>query len=306
MTPRFIAAPPERVKFKLLWEHIRLQLQKFLVILVQCFVPFRPQPEAIDDIPETDAKVNSEQVAQCQKILDEADGRREHLEQKAQSTFGLIAFLAPLVISAFAYLAGSAENAIAENRGWLVGASVISAVFMLLAFVSVARAVSVKAAERLFVMSVIDDNGRFREYNEAFHARGLLYCAAMNEAMNDHIAQFVKGAHVLTVAAILALLIGAAPIGLRALNSPSTMEQSELSGLKDVTAIGLAEVRDELSRLRHDLQERQLTDEWVKRLEQLEEATKTLEVQRDDDQGSRLDEPERRDKAKSPSDTTRH
>jgi len=39
----------------------------------------------------------------------------------------------------------------------------------------------------------------------------LLYCAAMNEAMNDHIAQFVKGTHILTAAAVIALVVAAIP-----------------------------------------------------------------------------------------------
>jgi hypothetical protein len=32
--------------------------------------------------------------------------------------------------------------------------------------------------ETMFVHAVVDDAGQFRKYNEAFHARGLLYCAA--------------------------------------------------------------------------------------------------------------------------------
>jgi hypothetical protein len=96
----------------------------------------------------------------------------------------------------------------------------LSAVCLLLGFISAIRAVGVKENQTLFLDSVLTEDGQFRKYSEAFRARGLLYCASMNTAMNDHIAQFVKGAHILTAIAVLVLLAAAIPTSLVFLRLP--------------------------------------------------------------------------------------
>lgn len=70
---------------------------------------------------------------------------------------------------------------------------------MILSLISIIRAVSVQIRESLFIDAVIDtDKETFRTYDRQFHARGLLYCASVNSAMNAHIGQFVRGAHILS------------------------------------------------------------------------------------------------------------
>jgi septal ring factor EnvC (AmiA/AmiB activator) len=100
---------------------------------------------------------------------------------------------------------------------------------------------------------VIDDAGQFREYSKALHARGLLYCAAMNQAMNDHLAQFVKGAHLLTAAAIVALAIAAVPASV-VLSDPSSPTQTKIVGPVDVSSPELRAVRDEVAGLKKDIE----------------------------------------------------
>ena len=46
-----------------------------------------------------------------------------------------------------------------------------------------------------------------------FHAKGLLHCATMNAAVNDHIAQFVKGAYTLLAVAVIGFALGISIIG---------------------------------------------------------------------------------------------
>jgi septal ring factor EnvC (AmiA/AmiB activator) len=115
------------------------------------------------------------------------------------------------------------------------------------------RGVSVKVIETLVLGSVIDEAGQFREYNKAFHARGLLYCAAMNEAMNDHLAQFVKGAHILTAATILVLVIAAVPTSVMLSSLPSPLSQTKIIGPVDVSSPELIAARDNLANLKQDI-----------------------------------------------------
>ena len=58
----------------------------------------------------------------------------------------------------------------------------------------------------LYIEAVLDNQGRMMEYKKRKHALGLLYCASMNTSTNDHMAQFVRGAHTLMVFAVLLLV----------------------------------------------------------------------------------------------------
>ena len=103
--------------------------------------------------------------------------------------------LVPLIGSASVFLvkvetSGSASKVIA------VGLMVLSVIALFFGFISAIRAIFVGPRETLYIELVINlSDGEFRDYSKAFLARGLLYCTSVNTAMNDHIAQFVKGAH---------------------------------------------------------------------------------------------------------------
>jgi hypothetical protein len=123
-----------------------------------------------------------------------------------------------------------------------------------LAFISAVRAVAVKGGETLFLDSVIHESGQFRKYNEGFHARGLLYCASMNTAMNDHIAQFVKGAHILSAASVLLLLAAAIPSGAVFLRLPASPTQTQIVGPVSLSLPELTALRDDVANLKNDVQ----------------------------------------------------
>jgi hypothetical protein len=253
MSPRFIAEPPLPVHRGSLKNFFRQMLLRFRLIVWQIVVPFNSQPEKIDSLPEPTAEVTDAHVEQCQWIFDQAEERRVHLEQKAQSTFGLMVFLVPLLASLFVFIISRATTSGTAIRTVTIGLLVVSVVLLLLGFISAVRAVSVKAIETLFLQSVIDEAGQFREYKKAFHARGLLYCAAMNEAMNDHLAQFVKGAHILTAAAVLALVVAAVPTSVVLSSLPSSPTQTKIVGPVDVSSPELIAVRDDVANLKQDI-----------------------------------------------------
>ena len=242
------------------------------IVVWQIVVPFNSRPEEIDPLPEPTAEVSDAHVEQCQWIFDQAEERRVHLEQKAQSTFGLMVFLVPLVASLFVFIISRATTSDTSIRAVAIGLLVISVVLLLLGFISAARAVAVKTIETLYLHSVIDEAGQFRQYNKAFHARGLLYCAAMNEAMNDHLAQFVKGAHVLTAAAVITVVVASVPTGVILSSLPSSPPtQTKIVEPADVSSPELTEVRDDVANLKKDigkLSNRRATEERLKRLEE--------------------------------------
>lgn len=253
MSPRFIAEPPPAVQPHALAKHLRQLLRRARYILWQIVAPFNSRPEEIDPLPEPKAEVTDSHVKQCQWIFDQAEERRIHLEQKAQSTFGLMVFLVPLLASLFVFIINRTTTSGEAIRTFAIGALIVSAVLLLLGFISVVRAVSVKAMETLYLHSVIDEAGQFREYSKAFHARGLLYCAAMNQAMNDHLAQFVKGAHLLTAAAVLALVIAAVPISFVFYSLPPSPTQTTIVGPVEVSSTELSSIREEVANLKEDI-----------------------------------------------------
>ena len=272
MSPRFIAEPPLPVKWGSLGTHVRQMFLRFWFIVWQIVVPFNSRPEEIDPLPEPKAEVSDAHVEQCQWIFDQAEERRVHLEQKAQSTFGLMVFLVPLLASLFVFIISRATTSRGSIRAVTISLLLLSSVLLLLGFISAVRAVAVKAIETLYLHSVIDEGGTFRKYNKAFHARGLLYCAAMNEAMNDHLAQFVKGAHILTAAAVLVLVVASVPTGLMlsSLPSPSPTE-TKIVGPVDVSSPELTAVRDDVANLKNDigkLSNSSAAEYQVKRLEE--------------------------------------
>lgn len=238
MVSPLFAQPPEAVKPKSLWSHFRLLSKRFGYLVWQILVPFRFQPESIAPFPESDKSIKTTEatVKQCQWIFDQAEQRRNQLEQKAQSTFGLMIFLVPLLSSAFVFVAGKATLGNLRTIAIvLVGAA---ALFVLLGFISAIRAVGVKTSETLSLGSVLHDDGLFRAYEESFHAKGLLYCASMNTAMNDHLAQFVRGAHSMTAIAVLLLLVAAIPTSLAAVKSSSEPTTTKISGPVEVFSKG--------------------------------------------------------------------
>ncbi len=271
MKPQFIAKPPQAVKWRALPQHLTLTFRRLGRILWQIVVPFNYRPEEIDQFPEPHPalKVTEQHVKQCQWIFDQAEARRVQLEQKAQSTFALMVFLVPLIASLFVFILSRA-SASGVLPYMLISAG-ISVIFLLLAFIAAIRAVGVKETQSLFLSSVIHEGGQFRQYNEAFHAYGLIYCASMNTAMNDHIAQFVKGAHILTAAALLGLLTTSVPAAVTLVHSPAAPAQTAVVGTVAVSSPELAAILTETANLRRDLQKLSrsgVSDDDFRRLEE--------------------------------------
>lgn len=211
----YIAQPPRPLSLRSgvgSFKFYLASLSAFWRILYQPLVPFSSYPDSPEDPPKPSGEINEKTVDQCQHIYNDTERSRTYLEDKARSTFTFIAFLTPLLITSLVYvLKESTVDSRARLYSMIIGSMVV--VFIVLSFISVARAVSVQKREALFLGSVIDfDNADFYSYDSARHCRGLLWCASINAAMNAHIAQFVKGAHVLITLAVLCSCVLLGPL----------------------------------------------------------------------------------------------
>lgn len=237
MRNRLFADPPKAIGWRSLPGHL-VHLVKSIVIQVwQVFVPFEAEPEAIPDFPETTQGLNNREatVKQCQWIFDQAEQRRNQLEQKAQSTFSLMVFLVPILTSVFVYVVSKAKTGF--SRQVIIGLICMAGLFVLLGFISAIRAIGVKSNQTLSLDMVIDNNGGFLPYDEVRHAKGLLYCASMNTAKNDHLAQFVRGAHSMTAIAVIFVILAAIPTSFTAATQSEDPTRATIVGQVQVVPV---------------------------------------------------------------------
>jgi hypothetical protein len=234
MRNRFFADPPKAVGWRSLPRHLVHLVKSVAIQVWQVFVPFEAEPEAIPDFPETTQEPNNREaiVEQCQWIFDQAEQRRNQLEQKAQSTFSLMVFLVPVLTSVFVYVVGKAKTGI--SRQVIIGLICLAGLFVLLGFISAIRAIGVKSNQTLSLDMVIDTNGGFLPYDEVRRAKGLLYCASMNTAKNDHLAQFVRGAHSMTAIAVIFVILAAIPTSFTAASQSEDPARTTIVGTVQV------------------------------------------------------------------------
>ena len=212
MSSRF-TAPPIRPAWprtpRRLIEVLAKHVGRFLYILCRPLIPYESTPrEPNAALPEEAGDLTDEQLAQCQAIFDQCETRCAHIEKKAQWTFTIFAFLIPALASVLVLLIRDPAFRAANGPLSLVLLSV-SVCLLILSFLSAARALAIHPRQFLHIDAVINkETGAFLEYKKAFHAQGLLYCATINTATNDHIAQFVRGAQILLVSAVLVFVSG--------------------------------------------------------------------------------------------------
>ena len=103
----FIAAPPQPIPPGSLKAHFRRMLGSLRALIWQIVVPFKARPDEIAEFPEPPGQITDDQVELSKWIFAQSKERRDHLEQKAQSTFGLMLFLVPLLASLFIFIAAA-------------------------------------------------------------------------------------------------------------------------------------------------------------------------------------------------------
>lgn len=225
-------------------------LRGFWTMLWVPFVPFNPTPEPILDPPEPVGDVTAETLAQCEKIYERSETTRKFIEEKARATFTILSFLAPLIGAGFVFLLSQTDQASVAYHvaKWLI---IVSGVLTFTAFLSIVRATAVKSHMDMLLNSVIDEaSGTFKEYDAKNYVRGLLYCASWNGGLNAHVAQFVRGAHVLISLSVVLSFIAAIPLGTA--YADAAAKQAAQANQNPV-AIQLAAIHQDIVALRHDL-----------------------------------------------------
>jgi hypothetical protein len=218
------------------------------------FVPFNPTPEPILVPPEPEDDVHPDMLAQCEKIYERTEATRKFVEEKARATFTILAFLAPLIGASFVFLLSQADQASVayEVAKWLI---IGSGALTFIAFISIVRATAVKSHMDMLLNTVIDEpNKKFKKYNPKDYVRGLLYCASWNGGLNAHVAQFVRGAHVLISLSVVLSFIAAVPLA-TAYADASSKQASEAK--QNPVALQLSVLHQDLVVLRHDLASRE-------------------------------------------------
>lgn len=217
-----------------------------LHFILRPLTPYEPSPRPpAKDLPEQAGIPSEEQLAQCQAVFDQSEARRAHIEQKAQWAFTVIAFLVPSLASVLVFLLRDPAFQAGNN---LIPLSLlsISAFLLFLSFLSAARALAIGQRESLFLGAILGESGAFRKYNRTLHAQGLLYCAINNQAQNDHLAEFVKGAHVLVALAVITFAAGAITTGVH-MNAPHDRPiRAEVVGPVSLSPADLAGLRTDM------------------------------------------------------------
>jgi hypothetical protein len=94
-----------------------------------------------------------------------------------------------------------------------------------LAFIAAMRATGIRTFHSLHLGTVIDEEKRtIKAFDPNIFGRGLLWCAAVNAAVHDHIADFVRASQLFLVWAVILLLISATPVMFALVPKPPVQE----------------------------------------------------------------------------------
>lgn len=197
-----------------LWNRTWYLLQRPFIFYGDTPVEPKPLPE-----PQNALTVMEEHLDLAKSLESSASRRREVLEQKADRTLGVLVFLAPLFVSVVTYVSrepGQAGVSVVVLFS-LTGAGLIAG------FVAAFRAVGIRYSQKLGIKAVFDPTNReWLDLPRQKYARGLIWCAAWNEAINDHVADFVRSARFYTIAGMFFLIAASLPILLNQIHSPQT------------------------------------------------------------------------------------
>ena len=161
------------------------------------------------DITQNSPKgpIRQKLLVRIEQLWESAKTRSDHLEQKSTATLSGLGIAAPIVVALSAFIVK--ESSIAAWVRYTSLTLVMLAIgSMAMGFLAILRALSVREREELGIDSVVACQ-TFRKPIDAFHGRGLLYVYTKQQAINDHIADFVRAAQMfLAIAVAFVLLAG--------------------------------------------------------------------------------------------------
>jgi len=245
-------SPPDRSVVKDMKHAIRALKE----VVIYALIPRVARPERPLDPPDPADKskpVDEGTLAQSKEIYEQIEAGRDYLDEKARSTFGVISFLAPLLVAAFTFLL-THSNGSGLSRIFALMFGACAFVLLVLGFISTVRALAVQGREVLFLGAVIDPaTPALMPYDRTRHAQGLLYCASVNAEFNAHISQCVRSAHVLTALAVITAIIAAIPALVVLSGQKETIAKTEVVSPITVKIDGAASANESIKQIREEL-----------------------------------------------------
>lgn len=182
--------------------------------LRHAFRPYQraPRPDRPIASDDPDGSITEEQLRLCEHVAEREASRTDKLEQKSTVLISVVAVVAPLAISTLVYLAG--RPSLDGLARWLTVGLLLAALLLFLAsFVAGARGLAVKGHQELHLKSVIDfEKGSIRDFDPDYFGRGLLQTTSRRQAINAHIADFVRGAQTFLMTGVALVLLAGLPV----------------------------------------------------------------------------------------------
>lgn len=208
----YLSKPPHRMAFSLraYIDAAKKSIATFFVLLRHTLSAYGKTPSPNKPITSNSPKgtIRPKLLQRIEQLWGAARVRSEHLEQKSTATLSGLGITAPIVIALSAFIVK--EPSISA---WIRYASlflvVLAIASMAMGFLAILRAMSIREREELGIDSIVASE-TFRKATDDFHGRGLLYVYAKQQAINDHIADFIRASQMfLAIAVALVLLAGA-------------------------------------------------------------------------------------------------
>ncbi len=206
---RYFAKRPSPYPFS--WERLKSGVRFYIAVFIErirhTYAIYETEPVAptgIGNIVISDVQPQDLEV--CRFIYDSVERRQETLEQKGTVLVSTIAILAPLLISGVAYVA-QYDRLSGFTKSAVMAIGLISTFFLLTSLIAALKVNSVRGRQALYLQSLVDFAEHRVRLREHQYLRLLMYNIAVNSAINDHVADFVRSSqHFLAIAAILASL----------------------------------------------------------------------------------------------------
>lgn len=208
----YLPKPPGRLPFSLRTyvDATKRSMATFHVLLRHTLSAYGKAPSSKEPITSNSPKgtIRPKMLQRIEQLWGAAKLRSEHLEQKSTATLSGLGIAAPIVIalSVFIVKEPSISTWIRYTALVLVALAIAS---MVMSFLAILRALSIREREELGIDSVVASRA-FRKATDDFHGRGLLYVYTKQQAINDHVADFIRASQMfLAVSIALVLLAGA-------------------------------------------------------------------------------------------------
>lgn len=204
-----------------------------------------PSPQSITQA-KPEGTIDKDQLPICKLVYETEEARQEKLERKSTATISLVAAITPFIVAAMVYIRTSAGLSYGGRVATFV-LSIFAFIPLLLAFIASLRATGIRAYQYLHIPAVIDtQRDTIRPFSVDFFGRGLLWCASVNGSLNNHIADFVRAAHVFLVVSVILLLASAFPTLLT--TEPKSSSQ-EITGTVRVESTALQQLSTNIGRI---------------------------------------------------------